>query len=136
MGNSVASSASKIVTDLSTNNKLVMVVRTDLGMTKGKVAAQCAHAAVECYRRAAKENPTHLRQWEVFGQAKVALKAQGQGRQELEELKRNARALGLTAAIIRDAGRTQVEAGDATVLGVGPGPVEVVDQVTGHLKLY
>jgi PTH2 family peptidyl-tRNA hydrolase len=31
--------------------KLVMIVRTDLKMGKGKIAAQCCHAAVGAYRR-------------------------------------------------------------------------------------
>ena len=133
MGNRQASIA-KLASELSTNNKMVLVVRTDLGMGKGKSAAQCAHAAVECYRRALKETPLLVRQWEVFGQAKVALKTDNEF--ELEELKLKAKKAGLVAYVVRDAGRTQVEEGAATVLGVGPGPVEQVDKITGHLKLY
>lgn len=51
------------------------------------------------------------------------------------ELRRKARSLGVTAEVIQDAGRTQIEAGSMTVLGVGPAPKSVVDQITGHLKL-
>ena len=55
--------------------------------------------------------------------------------EELKELRRKARALGVTAETIQDAGRTQIEAGSTTVLGVGPAPKSLVDQVTGGLKL-
>lgn len=54
---------------------------------------------------------------------------------ELLELQARARSLGLTAETIQDAGRTQIEAGSMTVLGVGPAPKSLVDQVTGKLKL-
>lgn len=37
---------------LGRNHKMVFVVRTDLGMGKGKIAAQCCHAAVMCYQKA------------------------------------------------------------------------------------
>ena len=50
-------------------------------------------------------------------------------------LQAQAMSLGLCARTIRDAGRTQIQAGSMTVLGVGPGPKSVVDQVTGELKL-
>lgn len=43
--------------------------------------------------------------------------------------------LGFVARVVRDAGRTQIPAGSATVLGVGPGPKAVVDEVSGDLKL-
>lgn len=46
-----------------------------------------------------------------------------------------ARALGITAQVIQDAGRTQIDPGSLTVLGVGPAPRSLVDRVTGHLKL-
>lgn len=121
----------------STNNKMVLVVRTDLNMAKGKVAAQCAHAAVDLYKKATKRTPKLVKQWETFGQAKVALKAPSEAQEEaLKQLKEQAEQIGLAAVIIHDAGKTQVESGTATVLGIGPGPADLIDKVTGHLKLY
>lgn len=52
-----------------------------------------------------------------------------------EELEKKAQELGLITKKICDAGRTQVEPGSITVLGIGPAPVSVVNKVTGHLKL-
>lgn len=118
--------------------KLVLVVRTDLGMTKGKIAAQCSHATLACYKtllRAPANSPQRkiLSRWERLGQAKIAVQVKSQ--EEMLELRRKARSLGLTAEVIQDAGRTQIEAGSMTVLGVGPAPRSLVDQVTGGLKL-
>ncbi|EEB09784.1 aminoacyl-tRNA hydrolase [Schizosaccharomyces japonicus yFS275] len=114
--------------------KMVLVVRTDLGMTKGKVAAQCAHAALACYRMATRVDPKLLQFWERTGQAKIALQAHSE--EELELLQAQALSLGLCAYIIHDAGRTQIASGSATVLGIGPGPISVVNQVTGKLRLF
>ncbi|KAK8093908.1 PTH2 family peptidyl-tRNA hydrolase [Apiospora hydei] len=118
--------------------KLVLVVRTDLGMTKGKIAAQASHATLACFKSlsrfpAGSPQAQLLKKWERAGQAKIAVQVKSQ--QELMDLKARARSLGLTAEVIADAGRTQIEAGSFTVLGVGPGPKSVIDQVTGGLKL-
>ncbi|TDZ23479.1 Peptidyl-tRNA hydrolase 2 [Colletotrichum sidae] len=121
--------------------KLVLVVRTDLGMTKGKMAAQASHATLACYKslsRAAARDPSSpaaklLKRWENLGQAKIAVQIKNQD--EMLELMGKARSLGVTAEVIADAGRTQIEAGSLTVLGVGPAPRSLVDQITGHLKL-
>ncbi|KAL2265373.1 hypothetical protein VTJ83DRAFT_6473 [Remersonia thermophila] len=140
--------------------KLVLVVRTDLGMSKGKIAAQCSHATLACYktllRRAAQAQQQQqaaqtrqalqsqgldsaamaariLRQWERLGQAKVAVQIKGED--EMLALQRRARSLGVTAEVIMDAGRTQIASGSRTVLGVGPAPKRIVDLVTGGLKL-
>ncbi|ORZ14631.1 peptidyl-tRNA hydrolase [Absidia repens] len=112
---------------------MVLVVRTDLGMTKGKIAAQCGHATLACYKAVQKTNPKALQKWERSGQAKVALKAVSE--EQLLELQAVALSLNITAQSICDAGRTQIAAGSRTVLGVGPGPVDLLNQVTGHLKL-
>lgn len=55
--------------------------------------------------------------------------------EELLTLQAQALSLGLCARIIHDAGRTQIVSGSATVLGIGPGPKDVVNEVTGGLKL-
>lgn len=105
------------------------------GYSTGKIAAQCSHATLACYKHFLAHAPSSpiLRRWERSGQAKVALQVRSE--EELETLQAQAVSLGLCAQIVRDAGRTQVASGSATVLGVGPGPKSVVDRVTGGLKL-
>ncbi|XP_045454004.1 peptidyl-tRNA hydrolase 2, mitochondrial-like [Melitaea cinxia] len=113
--------------------KLVLVVRTDLSMGKGKIAAQCGHAAVGAYEKALKLDPDSLKVWKMTGQAKIALKTDSVD--EIKQIADNAKKMGLVTSLIRDAGRTQIAANSITVLGVGPAPKDVIDKVTGHLKL-
>lgn len=117
------------------NMKLVFVVRTDLGIGKGKLASQCSHAAVTCYQKLLSTSPKTLRLWELKGQPKIVLKTEEDGEQYLLQLCDKAKALGLVTAIIRDAGKTQIESGTVTVLGIGPGESFIIDQITKHLKL-
>jgi len=114
--------------------KLVLVVRTDLKMGKGKTAAQCCHAAVMAYQQMNKRYPDLLDEWKRRGQPKVVLRTDSE--QSLLELAASARQLGLLVSLVQDAGRTQVAPGSRTVVGIGPGPKGLVDQVTGHLKLF
>ncbi|KAB0398900.1 hypothetical protein E2I00_006232 [Balaenoptera physalus] len=114
--------------------KMILVVRNDLKMGKGKVAAQCSHAAVSAYKQIQRRNPELLKQWEYCGQPKVVVRAPDE--ETLVELLTHAKMLGLTVSLIQDAGRTQIVPGSRTVLGIGPGPVDLIDKVTGHLKLY
>ena len=132
----------KTFTDNKEDTKLVLVVRSDLGMGKGKIAAQCSHATLAVYKTLLSSPPnpsspgtTHplLKRWESTGQAKIATQVGTED--ELLVLQATAQSLGLCAKVVHDAGRTQVASGTATVLGVGPGPKGVVDQVTGGLKL-
>ncbi|KAH8697714.1 SART-1 family-domain-containing protein [Talaromyces proteolyticus] len=115
--------------------KLVLVVRTDLGMGKGKIAAQCSHATLACYKYyvAKSADSPILKRWERGGQAKVALQVKTE--EDMLLLQAQAISLGLCARVIHDAGRTQIASGSRTVLGI-LGPKSIVDQVTGHLKLF
>ncbi|MFP4187824.1 MAG: peptidyl-tRNA hydrolase Pth2 [Halobacteria archaeon] len=110
--------------------KQVIAVRTDLGMGDGKLAAQVAHASLNAYEDA---NDTDADEWRRTGATKVVVSVEGED--ELLGLEREARAANLPHALVRDAGRTQVDAGTATALGVGPAPSRDVDAVTGNLKL-
>lgn len=115
--------------------KMVFVVRNDLGMSKGKMASQCAHATLLCYKTAMENCPESVKLWSYTGQAKIALKVDGNGDEEILKLVIKANELGVVNAIVRDAGRTQINSGTITVLGLGPSPAKLIDQVSGHLKL-
>lgn len=115
------------------NYKMVLVVRNDLKMGKGKIAAQCGHAAVGAFESATKTIPNIVKQWNSSGCAKIALKVQNQA--ELMEIRTNAICHGLNVCMIRDAGRTQIEPNTITVLGIGPALDLDIDKVTGHLSL-
>ena len=110
--------------------KQVIVVRKDLRLSSGKLAAQVAHASVEAYR---KSGSGEKAAWESDGSKKVVLKAESEG--ELFALQEAARRMKLPSALIRDAGRTEVEPGTVTALGIGPGTEEEIDRVTGHLRM-
>jgi PTH2 family peptidyl-tRNA hydrolase len=151
--------------DTADEVKLVLVVRTDLNMGKGKpwsrhqaaqhqhpctlalsetnpltsghigkIAAQASHATLACYKYLLSHAPSAplLKRWERGGQAKIAVQVKSE--EELLTLQAQAMSLGLCARVIQDAGRTQIAAGSTTVLGI-LGPKQVVDQVTGPLKL-
>ncbi|KEP64204.1 UNVERIFIED_CONTAM: peptidyl-tRNA hydrolase, putative [Hammondia hammondi] len=113
--------------------KMVLCVRQDLSMGKGKIAAQCGHATLGAYRQAARRHDPFLALWTASGQKKIAVKIKDEA--EMRALHADAKKKGVNAYAVCDAGRTQVPAGSFTVLAVGPGPETLVDDVTGHLKL-
>jgi peptidyl-tRNA hydrolase, PTH2 family len=113
--------------------KQAIVVRTDLKMGKGKVAAQVAHASLSAAEAARESRPKWYEEWKEEGQAKIVLKVESEV--GLRELLQKARSYGLPASLIEDRGLTQVEPGSVTCLGVGPGPDSEVDRITGKLKL-
>lgn len=110
-----------------------MVVRRDLGMGIGKIAAQVAHASLMAAKKAEEKKPDWFAEWFDGGQAKVVVKVQSLER--LMEVKKHAESLKLPVALVQDSGRTQLEPGTATCIGIGPAPEELIDKVTNDLKL-
>jgi len=111
---------------------MVFLVRGDLRMGKGKTAAQVAHAAVELYKKALREQPEALEEWERGGAKKVVLRV-GSESELLEYFRRYSG--DFCAVIVRDAGHTQVPPGSVTVAGFGPDDEKKLDRAFGHLKL-
>ena len=113
--------------------KLVVVVRTDLGLSKGKLAVQVAHASVNCAMQASRSKGKLYDEWHRGGQKKIVAKVATM--RELLELKSMAEAKGLITSLVTDAGLTQVPPGTTTCLGIGPAKTTDVDPLTGDLGL-
>ena len=118
-------------------SKMVIIVRNDIKMGKGKLSAQVAHAAVTVVLNIITSNNLNWKEWlEVWireGQPKIVLKIDSLDQLLLRAKK--AEEKGLPISIIEDAGKTQLEPGTITCLGIGPAPENIIDQITGDLKL-
>jgi len=113
--------------------KLAVAVRNDLKLSKGKLAVQVAHASVICALKSKNENKKWFKSWYDEGQRKIVVKAENL--EMLYELKELAESKKLATAIVEDAGLTEVPPGTITCLGIGPGPENIIDEVTGKLPL-
>lgn len=110
--------------------KQVIVVNASLAMKPGKLAAQVAHAAVGALVAAP---PEARSAWLACGMPKIVLRAHDAA--ALTALEEKARAAGLPVLLVRDAGRTHLEPGTVTCLGIGPAGADHIDPVTGTLPL-
>jgi len=110
--------------------KQVLVVRTDLDIGKGKIAAQCAHASVESVLRS---DAKTVQRWRESGAKKIVLKAESES--ELKKIQQQAAKAKLISVLISDAGLTQLKPGTKTAVGIGPDSEAKIDKITGKLKL-
>ncbi len=110
--------------------KQVILVRTDLKLPTGKLAAQVAHASLEA---ALTSDKKILTAWRLGGAKKIVLKVADE--KELRSYLQRAQSHGLRAVLITDAGHTVVSPGTVTCLGIGPDDEKKIDSVTGELPM-
>jgi peptidyl-tRNA hydrolase len=110
--------------------KQVIVVNQALGLPPGKMAAQVAHAAVGAFLRAERDQQVG---WLQKGMPKIVVGCENLD--ALIALHAQAETAGVPTLLIRDAGRTVLEPGTATCVGIGPDDPAKVDAITGMLKL-
>lgn len=136
--------------------KQMIVVRRDLHMRKGKIAAQAGHACVEAVLMAlAREErledilvsgdyvtlretgkgETALSGWFQNGVAKICVYVDSE--EALLEIDRKAKEAGILSALICDAGMTEFHGEPTyTCLAFEPRLPEDVDPITGELPLF
>ena len=136
--------------------KQMIVMRRDLKMRKGKIAAQAGHAWVEAILTALhRENrlsqicfdgghitikddgkpDTPLSQWFKNGEAKICVYVDSEA--ELLEIDRKARESGIISSLICDGGLTEFHGQSTyTCLAFEPQLPEKVDPITGGLPLF
>jgi peptidyl-tRNA hydrolase, PTH2 family len=110
--------------------KQVILVRQDLKLPKGKLAAQAAHASVEAVL---KSEDSMVKAWRSEGMAKIVVKVKDD--KELIKYFQQAKDDGLIASLITDAGRTVIAPGTKTCVAIGPNNEVEIDKITGELSL-
>lgn len=124
--------------------KQVIVVRKDLNMRKGKLAAQVAHASVGSLTKFMYKNDEYMNiyipkdtpmySWLKGRFVKIVVSCDSE--LELFTIKSSAEAEGLLTVLITDAGLTEFDGVPTnTCLAIGPDEEEKINKITSHLKL-
>ncbi len=110
--------------------KQVIIIRTDLKMGKGKLAAEAAHASVAAFLKAKEEERNA---WVAGGMKKIVLKVESE--KEMISIFQKLKKEKLPAELISDRGLTQISPGTKTAVGCGPIEEKKIDGITGKMKL-
>lgn len=129
----------------TTEPKQVIVMRKDLNMPPGKIAAQAAHASLAALFEFANRTDTKLtidwgedkvlEKWLNQRFTKVVLQVKSE--QKLEDVYNKAKEAGLPVQIITDAGFTVFDGvATKTCLAIGPVLPEQLEGITNKLQVY
>jgi len=110
--------------------KQVIIIRNDLGMSLGKSIVQACHASLGSY---GKTSQAIIKSWKGQGEKKVVVEVNS--KKEIIQLYKKAKELGVSCFLVKDAGLTELEPGTVTALGIGPDKEELINKITGSLKL-
>lgn len=112
--------------------KQIIVIRKDLKMSAGKLAAQVAHASVKAYSHA--QHSEACNKWESGSFKKVIVYVKSEDK--LKSIYKKAQELHLPCSIIFDEGRTEFGEETLTCVGIGPSFPDAIDKVTKKLRLF
>ncbi len=113
--------------------KQAIIIRSDLKMSKGKTAAQAAHASLMSYFEAERHDNEIAKEWLDTGEKKIVLKVSDED--SLVKLYNAYKFKKIPCALVTDAGLTEVPPGSKTALGIGPWKASDIDMFTKQLKL-
>ena len=130
--------------------KQYIIVRTDLGMNAGKVAAQAAHACLKVFFDKFEKTSVELdngtfeyglmfvptpeeKQWIDGRFTKITKKVKNEN--QLLKVYNAAKEAGLNVSLIKDAGIYGLEGENYTVVAVGPNYVDKCEPIVGKLQL-
>lgn len=126
--------------------KQVIVIRKDLQMPAGKLAAQVSHASTGAFLKHfnnlggtltpkdKKSYGNNVDPWLQKEFTKICLKVDSE--KELLEVYHNCLEANIPCALIKDAGHTVFSEPTLTCLGIGPFNSDDINTITGNLKLY
>lgn len=109
--------------------KQAIILRNDIGMSRGKMIAQACHASLKAYKKTNKEIRSN---WENKGSKKIVLKTD---KETIIRKKQEAQQNNISNALITDAGHTELKPGTKTALAIGPNTENKLDSITSSLKL-
>ena len=137
-------------------SKMMIVMRRDLKMRKGKIAAQAGHACIDAVLQALKKEDrmndlvmstdgmmlmntdkpaSPLSEWFSGGCTKVCVYVDSED--DLLKIAEEAEKRGIIAAVITDWGLTEFHGEHTkTCLALEPLTAEIADELTGSLPLY
>jgi len=124
--------------------KQVIVMRTDLGMRKGKMIAQGSHASLkifldrivptECSNSYQLTLTDEMKEWMMGNYKKICVGVPSE--EELMDIFEQAKEKDLPVVLITDSGLTEFKGVPTnTCLCIGPSHEALIDEITGHLKL-
>jgi len=114
--------------------KQVIVVRSDLKLSPGKLAVQVAHASHHALDFARISHEDWVRGWLDEGYRKIVLEASS--KEAIYRIQNLALSKGIPFFVVSDFGLTELPPDTVTCVGIGPAPNEEIDKITGNLKLY
>lgn len=117
---------------MSEHVKQVIVMRTDLNMRKGKMAAQAGHACIGAYENC--NNNSVIGTWNEYGTTKICVGVDSED--ELLDALAQAQKAKLPFYLVRDSGKTEF-GGVATItcIAIGPWWADEIDKITGKMRL-